>query len=146
MPSPPRLRYLLATALVASVHPAPSAQTPQPVPRATVAVVGQADRFTIGQGDFCSPRTEIPRPSDVRFEIPADHLTFFFIRSSLRSQAEHLWCEGDFSFVPKAGFVHIVRYTHDQQKCRLELFAARPGDTPVPMAVTREEGRSCLGR
>ena len=118
-----------------------SAQSPPS--KAIIAVVGDAERLNIGQSGYCGNRTEIDRPSNVQFQVPPDKQTYFYIKASFRVPTGHYYCEGDYSFVPQAGKLHIIRYSFLESACRLELFAGTPGATPVPAAFEREERRSC---
>jgi hypothetical protein len=115
-------------------------------PKSIIAIVGDADRFTIGQGDFCDDRTEVSSPSGKQFRIPANKQSFFFIQSKVHSVAGAARCEGDFSFIPSPGLLHIIRFTMNGNTCRLEIFESEPGGAPIPMAYKREQSRSCLFR
>jgi hypothetical protein len=112
--------------------------------KSTIAIVGDADRFTIGQDDFCQERAEINSPSGKKFRIASNKSSFFYIRSKIRVHTASYTCEGDYSFMPSPGLLHIIRYTMDGNRCRLEMFESEPGGTPIPMAFKREESRSCL--
>ena len=114
--------------------------------RATIAVVGDADRFNVGQDGYCGRRTEISSPSNARFRVPSGVRTFFFVKASFRVAHGTYYCEGDFSFMPENGKLHIVRYSMIDNQCKLELFRSDPGGTPMPMEVQVEESRSCLLR
>jgi hypothetical protein len=116
----------------------------QDTPKAIVAIVGDADRFNIGQGDFCSDRSEVASPSEKQFRIPADKQSFFYIRSRIRTQVATYTCEGDYSFMPERSLLHIIRYTLEANRCKLEMFLSEPGGTPIPIPIKREESRSCL--
>lgn len=116
-------------------------------PRATVAIVGDPDRFNIGQDGYCGKRTEIENPAGKSFRIPAGIRTNFFVRSRFRTTDITVTCEGDFSFMPEPGVLHVIRYTMvDDNKCRLELFRSEPGGTPVPMPVAVEPRQACLAK
>lgn len=119
-----------------------SAQTD--VQKATVTIVGDADRFNIGQTGYCGKRTEIPNPSGLVFEVPAGKATVFYIRSKFRTESFTYTCEGDYAFLPEAKLLHIIRYTFEGDKCRLEMFRSAPSSTPVPMAFTAEARKGCL--
>ncbi len=114
------------------------------VERAHIAIVGDADRFNIGQEGYCGKRTEIENPSSVSFQVPAGKETWFYIRTRLHLPSVTTTCEGDFSFVPEPGHLHIVRFTFAADACLLEMFRTKPGGTPRPAPVKREAPRSCL--
>jgi hypothetical protein len=78
-------------------------------PKSTIAIVGDAERFTIGQGGFCENRTDIGSPSGKKFRIPSNKESFFYIQSKIRGQVATYTCEGDFSFMPSPGLLHIIR-------------------------------------
>ncbi len=127
--------------LVLSCTQAQSQDQPQ---KAIVAVVGDADRFNVGQDGFCGNRTEISSPSNARFRVPAGVRTYFFVKSSFRVAHGTYYCQGDYSFLPEPGRLHIIRYSMIDNQCRLELFKSDPGGTPAPMEVVAEEAKSCL--
>ncbi len=112
-------------------------------PRAIVAVVGEAERLTVGQDGFCGARTEIATPANVQFKVAPNRRTFFFIQTSFRVQAGTYTCRGDFSFVPEAGRLHIIRHTMQDTACRVELFKAVPGADPLPAELSLEGGTPC---
>jgi hypothetical protein len=112
--------------------------------RATVAIVGETDRFNIGQDDFCASRTEIASPTGKHFGIQSGKETFFYIQTKFRTQIATYTCEGDFSFVPSPAQLHLVRYTLDGDQCMLEMFQSEPGGTPKAMAFKQVQSRSCL--
>jgi hypothetical protein len=114
--------------------------------RATVTIVGDADRFNIGQDGYCGKRTEIESPAGITFEIPANKSTVFYIRSKFRVQGRVRVCEGDFSFLPEPGILHIVRYSIENDGCRLEMFHGEASSTPSPLSFSKEARRSCLVR
>jgi hypothetical protein len=128
----------------------PSAPAPAPAeapqPKATIAVVGDADRLTIGQDGFCGKRNEVSKPRNARFRIPAGKETHFFIRTSFTGEVVQTWCEGDYSFVPDADQVHIIRFTMNGNQCVLEVFQSVPGGTPKLMPVSRSPSQSCIGK
>lgn len=117
--------------------------TPQ---KAVVAVVGEVNAFNIGQEGYCGARTAVDTTTVSKFRIPANQRTFFFIRSKFHTTSVNYTCEGDFSFVPEPGLLHMIRYSFDGKQCILEVFRSAPGATPEPMAFVREELRSCLGK
>lgn len=130
-------------ALLLSI-PYAAALAQQDAPKAVVAVVGDADRFTIGQEGFCGKRTEIDSASGKQFRIPSNKRTFFYIQSRIHGNMLTYTCEGDFSFVPDPGMLHIIRYSMADNHCKLEVFESEPGGKPVPAAVQREESQNCL--
>lgn len=113
------------------------------MPKATVALVGDTDKFNIGQGNFCDARSDISSPAGKQFRIPAGQKTFFYIRSKFYTPSASHICEGDFSFIPAAGKLHIIRYTMGDS-CTLEVYQSELGGDPHLMAVQREESQSCL--
>lgn len=139
-----RLTTLAASLLALAAWPS---LAQEPAPRATVALVGDTDRFNIGQDGYCGKRTEIESPAGKHFRVPAGQRTYFYLRSRLRGANVTLTCEGDFSFTPQAGLLHIIRYTMvNEQQCLLEMFRGAPGETPTPMPVTPEGTRTCLAQ
>jgi len=115
--------------------------------RATIAVVGDADRFNIGQDGYCGRRSEIELPSEKSFRIPAGKPTVFFIRSKFEMVGMTFICEGDFSFLPEPGLLHVVRFTMIAgNQCSLEMFRSRPGETPSRMSFVQEKVRACLNK
>lgn len=122
----------------------PGASAQGTSPKATVTIVGDADRFNIGQDGYCGRRTEIESPSGKVFEIPAGKPTVFYVRSKFRTEVATYTCEGDFAFMPEPRLLHIVRYTFEGNVCRLEMFRSEPSGTPAAMPFTREERRGCL--
>jgi hypothetical protein len=136
-PAPAFLALLLSL-------PGAIALAQQDPPKAVVAVVGDADRFTIGQEGFCGQRTEIASPSGKQFRIPSNKQTFFYIQSRIHGNMVTYTCEGDFSFTPEPGMLHIVRYSMEADHCRLEMFESVPGGEPVKVGVRREESQNCL--
>ena len=115
----------------------------EPAPKAVVALVGDTDKFNIGQGDFCDERSDISSPSGKQFRIPSSKKTFFYIRSKFYTPGVSHICEGDFSFIPAPGKLHIIRYTMGEN-CMLEVYQSEPGGEPHLMAVQREASQSCL--
>lgn len=130
-------------ALLLSI-PCTAALAQQDAPKAVVAVVGDADRFTIGQEGFCGKRTEIDSPSGKQFRIPSNKQTFFYIQSRIHGNMITYTCEGDFSFTPEPGMLHIIRYSMADNHCKLEVFESEPGGQPMPAAVQREQSQNCL--
>jgi len=116
----------------------------QDAPKAIIAVMGDADRFNIGQDGFCGKREEIDSPSGKNFRIPANKKSFFYIQSRLHGSMMTYTCEGDFSFIPEPGMLHIIRYSMEENHCKLEMFESIPGDQPQRTAVEWEAGRNCL--
>lgn len=135
-----------ASALLALLFAIPciAALAQQDAPKAVVAVVGDADRFTIGQEGFCGQRTEIASPSGKQFRIPSNKPTFFYIESRIHGNMVTYTCEGDFSFTPEPGMLHIIRYSMVDNHCKLEMFESQPGNEPAPAAVQREQSQNCL--
>lgn len=114
--------------------------------RATIVLLGEIDRFDIGQDGYCGERSEIQPATDARFRIPADKPTHFHLRSRYWTPAFHYTCEGDYSFLPEAGRLHLIRYALVGNKCQLQMFRGDPGAQPEPMPFNVEAGRSCLVR
>ena len=114
------------------------------IPKSIIAIVGDTDRFNIGQDGFCGERTEITSPSGKKFRIPSNKQSFFYVQSRIRTQMATYVCEGDYSFVPLPGMLHVIRYTMSDDHCLLQLYQSEPGATPKLMKLTREEPRSCL--
>jgi hypothetical protein len=85
-------------------------------------------------------------PSGKQFRVPSDKPTLFYIRSTIRVQVATYACDGDFSFVPAPGLLHIVRYSFNDDRCVLELFQSEPDGKPRPVPVKFEERRSCLAK
>jgi hypothetical protein len=135
-----RYQQAFLTAILAV--PSISAFAQQDAPKAVVAVVGDADRFTIGQEDFVG-RTGLLRPAKA---IPhsLNKQTFFYIQSRIHGNMVTYTCEGDFSFMPEPGMLHIIRYSMADNHCKLEMFESEPGGEPVPADVRREESQNCL--
>jgi hypothetical protein len=52
-------------------------------PKSIIAVVGDADKFNIGQSDFCGERSDVASPSGKQFRIPSNKTSFFYIRTKL---------------------------------------------------------------
>ena len=130
---------LLALALLPSF-----AMAQADLPKAIVAVVGNADRFNIGQDGDCGKRTEIDRPNNASFKIPAEVKTYFFVRASIRDQMGLHFCEADFSFTPQPSRLHIIRYSIEQGRCNVQVFNSLAGTQPEPFAFEFEAKRSCL--
>lgn len=120
------------------------ASADEPAQKALVALVGDAIRFNIGQDGFCGKRTEIEHPGNAQFRIPSQTKTYFFVRSTFRVPIGMYYCEGDYSFTPEPGKLHIIRYVFHDSLCRLEVFNSVPGGTPQPMSFEQEARRSCL--
>jgi hypothetical protein len=120
-----------------------SAFAQQDAPKAVVAVVGDADRFTIGQEDFVGERTEIASPSAKAIPHSSNKQTFFYIQSRIHGNMVTYTCEGDFSLC-RSRMLHIIRYSMADNHCKLEMFESEPGGEPVPADVRREESQNCL--
>lgn len=135
---------LLWVAVSAAVAGAASGQDLSP--KAIVAIVGDADRFNIGQEGYCGKRAEIASLSNAKFRISAGTRTYFFVRAEFKVSYGAYFCEGDYSFLPEAGMLHIIRYSMDDDRCKLEMFKSDPGSTPQPMTVVPEIARSCLAQ
>ena len=104
--------YLLWLSLAGTMATLPLVARAQEAPaKAIVAVVGDAERFNIGQDGYCGKRTEIPRPSNVQFRVPADKLTYFFLKTSFRVPSGTYYCEGDYSFMPEPSKLHVIRFS-----------------------------------
>lgn len=116
----------------------------EPPQKAVIALVGDADRFTIGQEGFCGKRSEIDVHKVKQFRIPADKETFFFIQARIHGAIATYTCEGEFSFTPEAGLLHIIRYSMSGDKCQLEMFQSEPGGEPEQIPVNREKSQICL--
>jgi hypothetical protein len=112
--------------------------------KARIALVGDAERFTIGQDGYCGQRTEIENPSSVSFEVPGGKETWFYIHTKFRSPIGTYTCEGDFAFKPDSGLLHIIRYTMEGDRCNLELFKSLPGKDPQRASFVQGPRRSCL--
>ena len=138
-PHPMLAHSLLALALLPSF-----AMAQADLPKAIVAVVGNADRFNIGQDGYCGKRTEIDRPNNASFKIPAEVKTYFFVRASIRDQMGLHFCEADFSFTPQPSRLHIIRYSIEQGRCNVQVFNSLAGTQPEPFAFEFEAKRSCL--
>jgi hypothetical protein len=134
----------VAVALAATTQAA-AAEDVDPPDKARIAIVGDADRLNVGQAGYCGKRTELDYPSDMSFLVPADTKTWFYIRSKFRTPTGTYTCEGDFSFKPVSGRLHIIRFTFPSEKCTLELFQAIPGSQPVPIGADREPPQVCIG-
>lgn len=141
-----QLHHLIHPILLLTVLLSGSGQAlPQNQPtKATIVIVGDADRLNVGQDGFCGDRTEINSPSKAQFRIPAGVRTHFFIKSSFQGTVSTSYCQGDFSFIPESGKLHIIRHSMINNMCKLELYKSDPGGTPVPMEVRSEESVSCL--
>ena len=124
----------------------PTACANEPLPGAIITMSGSAERLNIGQDGFCGKRSEINRPSSASFRIPAQAKTYFYVKTSTSVAMGTYYCEGDFSFTPDAGKLHIIRYSMEDNQCRLHLFSSIPGETPQPHLVEQESRRSCLLR
>jgi len=116
----------------------------EPASKAVIALVGDADRFSIGQEGFCGRRTEIDVTHVKQFRIPADKETFFYIQARMHGAVATYTCEGEYAFIPAAGLLHIIRYSISDNACQLEVFQSEPGAAPVKIAVRREPSQSCL--
>jgi hypothetical protein len=131
---------LMPTSLVRAQAVAPA----EPA-RALIAVIGDVERFNVGQDGYCGARTEIPRPSNARFRIPAGRLTHLYIKGDFETPLGKVYCEGNFSFTPEADKLHIIRQTMYDKVCNIEFFKSTPGSTPEKASLTEEPTRSCLG-
>jgi hypothetical protein len=120
-----------------------TAQAQEPAPKSIIALVGDTDKFNIGQTDFCGDRSDVASPSGKQFRIPSNKRSFFYIRSKFYAQAVTYTCEGDYSFKPSPGQLYVIRYTMTD-RCVLEMFVSEPGGSPQPMEFQREQSRSCL--
>jgi hypothetical protein len=138
-------RPVLAVLAIAWSIQSWAAHAQDQAPKSIIALVGDTDKFNIGQNDFCGDRNEVVSPSGKQFRIPSNKLSFFYIRTKFRAPAASYICEGDFSFTPSPGQLYIIRYTMTD-RCKLEVFQSEPGGAPIPVAVDREESRSCLFR
>ncbi|RZT05915.1 hypothetical protein SAMN05216319_5462 [Duganella sp. CF402] len=138
------LRYTPALLTLLLSLPCASALAQQDAPKAVVALVGDVDRFTIGQQGFCGQRNEITSPSGKQFRIPSNKQTNFYIQARIHGNMVTYTCEGDFSFTPEPGMLHIIRYSMAADRCKLEMFMSTPGSEPVPAGVQREEPQNCL--
>lgn len=132
-----------ATLLLTALLPLPSLAQ-EPPKKAVIALVGDADRFTIGQEGFCGERSEINVNKVKQFRIPSEKETFFYARARIHGAVATYTCEGEYSFTPAAGMLHILRYSMDADKCLLEVFQSEPGGTPLQIAVRREPPQICL--
>lgn len=135
------IQAILAIALSIQSNITVAQETPQ---KSIVAIVGDTDRFNIGQTGFCGDRTDITSPTGKQFRIPSDKKTFFFIQSKIHAQMATYTCEGEYSFTPTSGLLHLIRYTMNNDHCMLEMYQSEPGGSPTPIDFTREEKRSCL--
>lgn len=134
-------KALLTAALSLS---ALAVQAQDAVPKAIIAIVGDVDRFSIGQNDYCGEKNEVASPSGKKFRIPANKESFFTIQSKVRMHNISVTCEGDYSFTPAEDKLHIIRYSMLANSCKLEMFISEPGGDPIPWPVKREERRSCI--
>jgi hypothetical protein len=139
---PVRYTPLLFSAVLATL--CSTALASDDIPKAVVALVGDVDRFTIGQEGFCGQRNEITSPSGKQFRIPSNKKTNFYIQARIHGNMVTYTCEGDFSFTPEPGMLHIIRYSMAADRCKLEMFESTPGSEPVPAGVQREESQNCL--
>lgn len=123
-----------------------SARAQDDAQRAIVVIVGDADRFNIGQNGYCGKRSEIPNPSNAQFRVHPDKRTYFYIKASIETAFGITYCEGDYSFIPEATKVHIIRYSMAGDNCLLELFQSVAGEAPTPANLIQEEHHSCLSQ
>jgi hypothetical protein len=138
------IRYQAALLTAILSIPCAPALAQQDVPKAIVAVIGDADRLTIGQDGYCGERTEISSPSGKQFRIPANKESFFYIESRISMHTVKVVCKGEYSFIPEPGMLHIIRFTMLANTCKPEMFISTPGGDPRPASFQREEPRSCL--
>ncbi len=134
------LAFILLAATATTVASAEDA-----APKAFIAIVGDVDRFNIGQDGYCGKRNDIESPEGAKFKIPANQQTFFYVRSRRWVGSGNNTCEGDYSFLPEPGQLYMIRLTTLGRQCHLEMFQSDPGATPRPIGVTRAPLRSCLG-
>jgi hypothetical protein len=134
---------VLSFALAVLSLPATADETP---PKATVTIVGDADRFNIGQNGYCGKRNEVSHPSNALFRIPSAVPTYFYIHTKFLTELADYYCEGDFSFVPEPAHLHIIRYTFSGSTCLLEIFSSTPEGTPQPLQFKREPTQNCLSK
>jgi hypothetical protein len=137
----PALTAALFSAVLSMQPDTAAAQ--EPVAKSIIALVGDTDKFNIGQEGFCGERTNIDSPGGKKFRIPSNKKSFFYIRSKFYAAAVTYTCDGDFSFIPSPGQLYIMRYTMAEH-CVLEVFESEPGGPPRPVAVEREQSQSCL--
>jgi hypothetical protein len=137
----PAITTALVSAMLAVQAGTASAQ--EPPAKSIIALVGDTDKFNIGQEGFCGERSNIDSPGGKKFRIPSNKKTFFYIRTAFHVQVGTYMCEGDYSFTPVPGQLYIIRYTR-LNGCMLEVFQSEPGESPRPTGVEREQSHSCL--
>lgn len=115
----------------------------EPAKLAHLVLVGQVERFNIGQAGFCGPRTEIDKPTSVAFEVPAERQTHFHIRTVIQRGSQPVVCAGDYHFVPGTGVLHIIRATPQGDSCVLEMFRSYPGGRPRRVELNTAATRDC---
>ena len=140
IPFPAFTAALFSTIL--SMQPG-TAGAQEPPAKSIIALVGDTDKFNIGQEGYCGERSNIDSPGGKKFRIPSNKKTFFYIRTTFHVQVGTYMCEGDYSFTPTPGQLYIIRYTR-LDGCMLEVFQSKPGESPKPTGVEREQSHSCL--
>ena len=141
----PETKPLISRTLIVAALSIPclSAGADEPAPKSIIALVGDTDKFNIGQNDFCGDRSEVDSPGGKQFRIPSNKQSFFYIRTKFYAQVASYVCEGDYSFTPLPGKLYVIRYTMTD-RCVLEMFETNPGVDPEPTGFKREPSRSCL--
>jgi hypothetical protein len=138
-------RSMIALLLAgAAALPSVVAIADESAPKAIVALVGDMDCFNVGQDGYCGKQTEIEKPTDLQLKIPSNTKTFFFVRTTFRVQPATYYCEGDYSFVPEPGKLHIIRYALEGRQRKLEVLNTVPCSTPQLFPFEQEPRRSCL--
>jgi hypothetical protein len=121
--------------------------------KARLAFVGEHDELQVGQDGYCGARTNVARENWQSVFAQGGERVWFRLSAKLRGQVSRFRgenldfsCEGEYSFVPTAGKLYIVRYAWLDNSCQFELFRSNPGGTPEAEPLTVETRRSCLGQ
>jgi hypothetical protein len=113
---------------------------------ATLTAVGDLDRLSIGQAGFCGERTEVDSKEWQKLALTGDEQVWFFAKSTYRTPATSYKCSIERTFIPASGKSYILRVTHEQKNCRVELFRVVPGEDPVREKLLKPEVKSCLAQ
>ena len=106
--------------------------------------MGDAEFFNIGQDGYCGKRAIVDSPASKTFLLPSGKTTWFRMSSRLRVPTATYSCSGEYSFLPVAGKLHILRYSVVADGCLFEHFMGEPSGTPAPAPIQQGEPRSCL--
>jgi hypothetical protein len=112
----------------------------QDLPQSRIAIIGKPHIAMVGQNGYCGSMKSYSE--DERMNILVDGGKRTWVRTG--RHVSRTKCIGDFSFVPEPTRAYIIRFIDVGGACVFELFQVNRGEAPTPVAMTKEEERSCL--